>query len=251
MRFGIDYAWGGPPSIAALKRAGVTFVCRYLSRDPAKNLNPHEYNEFRAHDIDVNVVWETDAERARLGQLAGRDDAIAAEAQRMHCGMPEEQVIYLAVDFDAQGVEIEDYFHGARQILRGRLGAYAGYNAIKYLFDHGLIDHAWQTYAWSAGQWDPRARIRQYSNNHTLDGVSVDYNIELAPANVPYVPADEHNWIREYDRLSQQKRAAWRRTWLRHTMTSRRKKIWRLAQIGGWEMLNRANRYHQLAIRTE
>jgi hypothetical protein len=251
MRLGIDYAWGGPPPASALKRAGIAFVGRYFSQDPSKNIQAHEYQLLCKQGLDVKVAWETIATRAAEGLHAGRADALEAEAQRVKCGMPAGQVIYLAVDFEAKGPEIREYFRGAHSILGERTGAYGGYEAIKYLFDAGLIHHGWQTYAWSAGKWDPRALLRQYSNGHKLGGVEVDYDVQLAPPGGPYVPADEHNWIREYDRLVIQHRAPLRRAWLRRAMTRRRKVIRRLAQKTGWSMLNRTNRYHELARRTE
>lgn len=250
MRTGIDYAWGGPPPVPALKHAGIQFVCRYFSLDPSKNLHQAEYKHLRAVGVDVQVAWETTANRALAGEHAGREDAIQAEAQRAGCGMPVTQPIYMAIDFEATGPDVEAYFRGAHSILGSHTGAYGRYQVIKHLFDTGLIEHGWQTYAWSAGQWDPRARLRQYSNGHQLAGVSVDYDIELASPHTPYVPADEHNWIREYDRLTHERRAPWRRAWLKRTMTQRHKLIWRLAQKTGWNTLNRTNRWHELARRT-
>lgn len=235
----------------ALKRARIAFVCRYFSLDPSKNIQRPEYRQLVAQGLDVKVAWETTAERARAGHAAGVTDATRAELQRKACGMPSDQVIYMAIDFPANGPEVHEYFAGAKEILGNRTGAYGGYDAIKYLFDHGLICHGWQTYAWSAGKWDPRALLRQYSNGHQLAGVEVDYDIELAPPGGPYVPADEHNWIREYDRLLHEHRAPWRRAWLRRTMIHRQKTIWRIAQKTGWSTLNRTSRYHELARRTQ
>jgi GH24 family phage-related lysozyme (muramidase) len=70
------------------------------------------------------------------------------------------------------------------------------------------------------------------------------------PPTPPYVPPDEHNWIREYDRLTREHRAPWRQAWLRRTMRQREKVITMLAHQTGWNRLNRTNRYHELARRT-
>lgn len=254
-RFGIDYAWGGPPSVAALRRAGVTFVGRYLSYDPGKNINAAEYRRLHAAGIDVVLVWETTADRARAGAGAGRSDAENAEAQRKRCGIPP-QAVHLAVDFDAEGPEVEDYFRGAQQVLGDRLGAYAGYRAVKHLFDHGLIAHGWQTYAWSGSLWDARAKVRQYSNGHVFAGVDCDLDVAIEDKPAPLVPADEARWEREYDQLLHRRGpwAAMRRRVLRRVMTARRKEIWRLAQPkgpAGWDERNRRARYEQLLARTE
>ncbi|HMD60234.1 MAG TPA: lysozyme [Opitutaceae bacterium] len=69
----------------------------------------------------------------------------------------------------------------------------------------------------------------------------------------PYVPPDEQRWESEYDQLAH-KHGPWpalRRRVLRRYMTTRRKKIWHLAQKTGWEQLNRADRYRKLLARTE
>jgi hypothetical protein len=248
-RLGIDYAWGAPIAIPALKRAGITFVGRYLSNDPSKNITRSEYEQLHANNIDVLLCWETTAERALAGEQAGRDDAIKAAAQRSACGIPTSQPIYFAIDFDATGPDVDAYFTGAASILGTATGAYGGYKPIKHLLDHHLIHHAWQTYAWSDGHWDPRARTRQYSNGHQLARIEVDYDFQLP--DTPYIPGDERNWTHEYDRLVSQKRAPWRRQQLRRLMTTRRKTIWHLAQHTGWDTHNRRARWLALVNRTE
>jgi hypothetical protein len=83
--------------------------------------------------------------------------------------MPRDRPIYFAVDFDADGPDIDLYFRGIGTILPSKQrGAYGGKKTISYLFDHGLIDFGWQTYAWSNRQWDRRAQIQQYNNTHPL-----------------------------------------------------------------------------------
>jgi hypothetical protein len=254
MRFGVDYAWGGPPGLGALERAGVKFVCRYFSFDPSKNLSKDEYDTLTRWGLEVKVAWETFADRARAGHGAGVTDATRAEIERQAVGMPDSQPIYFAIDFPAQGPEVEEYFRGVKDILGPRAGAYGGFRAIKHLFDTGIIEHGWQTYAWSGTptQWDPRALLRQYANGHSLAGVNVDYDVMLEPSPGPYVPADERNWIREYDRLVKQHRAPWRRAFLRNLMTRRRKDIWHLMERdGGRQIRNRPARWLELVKRTE
>jgi hypothetical protein len=186
--FGIDWAWG-TPNLAALKAAGVKFACRYLSHDPAKNLDPAEAKALAAAGLDIVVVWETTANRALSGRTGGRTDAREALAQARACGIPNGDAIYFAVDFDeteAQAVAVANYFKGVHDVLDQvgpadmprsyPVGAYGGFWAVKRLFDAKLIDYGWQTYAWSGGHWHDRAQLRQYSNGHTLGGVSCDYN---------------------------------------------------------------------------
>ncbi|HEY8482571.1 MAG TPA: glycoside hydrolase domain-containing protein, partial [Spirillospora sp.] len=57
--FGVDYSWGRP-GVAALKRAGVKFVCRYLSHDTTgKNLTRAEAEELSDAGTWLVVVWQT------------------------------------------------------------------------------------------------------------------------------------------------------------------------------------------------
>lgn len=176
---GIDYAFGRP-SIAALKAAGVRFVCRYLSHSPSKNLTHVEANELSAAGIWIVVVWETTAKRALDGYAAGALDAMDAQVMAQGCGKPEDRPIYFAVDWDAQPGQqaaINGYLDGAASVLgRDRVGIYGGYEPVSRALAGGHAAWAWQTYAWSGGRWAVDAQLQQYSNDHTLDGVGCDYD---------------------------------------------------------------------------
>ena len=180
MTFGVDYAWGRP-SIRALQNAGVQFACRYLSHDTTgKNLDRAEAQSLSDAGIWVVVVWESTASRALDGYDAGAQDARDADSQAAAYGMPAGRPIYFAVDFDAgsgdQGA-INSYLDGAASVLgHGRVGIYGGYYPVKRALDGGHATWGWQTYAWSGGQWDPRAQLQQYSNDHIIDGVGLDYD---------------------------------------------------------------------------
>ncbi len=180
MSFGVDYAWGRP-SVTSLKNAGVTFACRYLSHDTTgKNLTHAEAVSLSNAGIWLVVVWETTAQRALDGHAAGVQDAKDADAQAKACGMPSGRPIYFAVDFDAtsgQQSAINAYFDGVASVLgKARTGIYAGYNPVKRTLDGGHAAWAWQTYAWSGGKWDSRAQLQQYSNDHVIGGVGLDYD---------------------------------------------------------------------------
>lgn len=178
--FGIDYAWGRPGP-DALKRAGAAFVCRYLSHDArGKNLTRGEAAQLSGAGIWLVVVWESTARRALSGHAGGESDAEEAARLAHGCGMPRDRPIYFAADFDAdagQQDSINGYLDGAASVLgRGRVGLYGGFGPVKRALDARTAVWAWQTYAWSAGRWDSRAHLQQYSNGHDLNGVSVDYN---------------------------------------------------------------------------
>ncbi|MFC0039791.1 DUF1906 domain-containing protein [Actinomadura rayongensis] len=178
--FGVDYAWGRP-GVAALKKAGVDFVCRYFSHDSSgKNLTRAEAEQLCEGGFWLVAVWESTASRALQGRDAGAADAKEAERQAAACGMPDDRPIYFAVDFDAssgQQKKINAYLDGAASVLgTDRVGIYAGYGPVKRAFDAGKIAYGWQTYAWSGGKWDGRAQIQQYSNDHVINGVGLDYD---------------------------------------------------------------------------
>jgi hypothetical protein len=184
MRFGVDYS-GTPPSIDALKKENASFVCRYLSTPGnPKNINRAEALRLRSNGLDVVLVFETTATRALGGASAGKQDAKAAREQATACGAPAGQVIYFAVDFDANATElrqVKSYLAGAASVLGAdKTGVYGGYAAVKAALDAGVCKYAWQTYAWSGGKWDPRAHLQQYANAQTLGGVEVDHNHAVA-----------------------------------------------------------------------
>lgn len=178
---GVDYS-AGRPGGAALKAAGKAFACRYLSHDAGKNLRPSEAADLAAHGVSAVVVWETTASRAAASRAAGAADATEAAAQAKACGQPSDRPIYFAVDWDAAPSTVVPYFQGVASVLGlHRTGAYGGIKVIRYLLDHGLVTWAWQTVAWSAGQWEPRAHIRQYAKTTTIGGVSCDVDEAMQP----------------------------------------------------------------------
>lgn len=268
-RFGIDFAWGRP-SIAALKAHGVSFVGRYFSQhegrglnsDPGKDLSRAELDAYRANHMDVVVAWETTANRAGQGERAGQADARLALEQAHALGF--RGPIHFAVDFDANGPDVWAYFRGAHSVAGALTGVYGGYRVVKYLLDHGVAHHAWQTYAWSSGRWDSRALVRQYSNGHYVDGVDCDYDVMLgatpaAPHADPLaiLTPDERGAINAKIRYS--KRPQLHRHGLKVVsgrIVNFRKAIWLAAEKGidphgrrtprGWGIRNRRARYATL-----
>jgi hypothetical protein len=183
--FGIDWAWASSVNVNAMKKAGVKFACRYLSHDHSKNLTASEAEFLSSAGIALVVVWETTANRALGGSPAGNVDAIEALTQARHIRIPQGRPIYFAVDFDASPAQqaiIDSYLNGAGSVLGTagyKVGVYGGFYVVKRCLEQGSADYGWQTYAWSGGKIAPSAHIYQYSNGHTLAGVSCDYNRAL------------------------------------------------------------------------
>jgi hypothetical protein len=216
--FGVDYAWGRP-SVTALKKAGVKFVCRYLSHDTTgKNLTRSEAEKLSDAGLWIVVVWETTAKRALSGRSGGKADAEDAARMARALGMPADRPIYFAVDWDATASDqaaINAYLDGAASVIgRARVGIYAGYWPVKRSLDGKHATWAWQTYAWSGGRWDKRAPLQQYSNDHTIGGVDCDYDrgvkddygqwrvgVSPNPPNDPEPPSEEEP-VRYYGQLN-------------------------------------------------
>lgn len=179
MTFGIDYVT--MPPISAMKAAGVTFVCRYLSYvnnlTQVKLLTTTEAKALSDAGIEIVSNYEWYANRALESAASGVQDAHIAASQHAACGGTASRPIYFSVDADVAGSQVADYFRGVASVIgKARTGAYGSYRVLKYLFDMGLISYGWQTYAWSGGQWESRAHIQQYQNGMTLGGASVDYD---------------------------------------------------------------------------
>lgn len=181
--FGIDYAWGRP-SIDAMKKAGVKFVARYVSNPGnSKNIERAEATSLKKAGIGIVTVFESTAGRALAGHAAGAADAKSAHAQIVAAGGPADAPIYFAVDFDAQPSQqaaLNEYLSGAASVLgKGRVGVYGGYYVVERCAAAKVCRFFWQTYAWSGGHVSKHANLYQYSNGHTLDGVSCDYDKAL------------------------------------------------------------------------
>ena len=177
---GCDYVAGPDP--ATLKKAGIQFVVRYISTPGnPKNITRTELLELHKAGIEVALVFETTADRARYGAKAGAADAQSAQQQVAALGFPNA-VVYFAVDFDPHGHEttIVSYIHAAAQVLGvKRTGVYGGLNAVKAVLDAKVANYGWQTLAWSYGKWDPRRHLEQYANGQKIAGHSVDLDRAL------------------------------------------------------------------------
>lgn len=205
MSFGLDYVTG--PPIAALKNAGVTFVCRYLSEVNAltqvKLLSAAEAKALGESGIAIVSNYEWYGNRAAEGTASGVYDARIAASQHAACGGPSDRPVYFSVDEDVDGAQTAAYFRGIASVIGlARTGAYGSYRVIKYLFDNDLIAWGWQTYAWSGGLWEPRAHIQQYQNGVNLAGASVDYNRSLKADFGQWLPGGQGGTIEPMLQLS-------------------------------------------------
>lgn len=176
---GVDYSWARPGG-ATLKANGKHFAVRYLYPDGqgGKGLDASELADLTGNGVEVPVVYESYAARAKEGRAAGEQDARTAQAELVRLGLPSGMPIYFAVDYDApegdQGV-IDEYLRGAASVIGAdRVGVYAGYWVIKRCHENGTAKWLWQTYAWSGGNVHPATHLYQYRNGQNLNG-AVDF----------------------------------------------------------------------------
>ena len=177
---GADFGWGPAAGqedafAGAMKAAGFSFVCRYLSRVSSKNLTGREIAAYRKAGIRIVTVFEDTANRALGGGSAGVMDGQFCRQRLRALGAPSHAPVYFAADFDAEAQtdidRVHAYVKGAAQVLGWALtGIYGG---IKVTAGSGFKYH-WQTVAWSHGFWEPGADIRQFAAGGRIDGVSWD-----------------------------------------------------------------------------
>lgn len=172
---GIDYEYGQGVSADQIKKAGKSFVCRYLSGtvNPSKDINKKELDNLLHAGLAVVVVWETSNQRASEGAAAGHTDAETAEAQVKALGIGGIP-IYFSGDWDfaaGQQGNIDAYLGACAAVIgKARVGLYSGYWPMKRAFEAGKITYGWQTTSWSGKNRESRAHIQQYAFDQKLPG---------------------------------------------------------------------------------
>lgn len=196
----LDYSFARP-SPAQIKAKGYVGVMRYLAPElkpgepNPKVIQAPEFAALLAAGLAVGLNWESYANRAREGEIAGHSDAY--EALKQSDALGYHGPIYFSVDYDAPPGDqpaLNAYFQGAALVLsKARLGAYGGYWPLSRLFNAGLITYGWQTVAWSGTNRESRAHLLQNGAQDfggqadVNDVLKADWNRE-APAPVPPPP---------------------------------------------------------------
>lgn len=133
-------------TIAELKALGVTFVSRYVSDFPWKNLTLAEAQRLSAAGLDLITNWENDVDDWAGGRAQGVAYATRALAQHKACGGPVdpggEWGIYFSVDqrVDPASATLHDYFRGINSVLGvAHTGAYAQTSVLRVLRAGRLI----------------------------------------------------------------------------------------------------------------
>jgi hypothetical protein len=181
---GADYSWARPGG-AALAAAGVKAVGRYLAAD-GRGITAVEYQDLRAHGIDVWLVREGSANGMLNGFQQGVADAQIAVQQIAAVGLPSNSVVHTAADWDVQTSQFpacDAYQDGFASVLGGynRVGAYGGLHWLNHAHAAGKAVSFWQA---GATSW-----------NH---GEAPQMPIQFVQTtNPPPLPGTDHNYIND------------------------------------------------------
>lgn len=166
----LDYSWSRPDP-AAMARAGIKAVCRYLT-GAGKAIDRAELAALHAAGIAVVLNYEADAGDARGGAAAGATARRAAVVAAKALGAPAGTPIYYSIDFDVTGdmptvlaylKACDDPDYPARC-----------YGEASVLDAYGRP--GWQTLAWSGGALSGHAVLYQYAINQKFGTADVDHN---------------------------------------------------------------------------
>jgi peptidoglycan hydrolase-like protein with peptidoglycan-binding domain len=171
-------------------------MVRYVSNwGNGKNITPFEAKRLSDGGIDIVLVAEWDIDTWLGGYATGHANGLQADAMARSVGMPAGRPIYFAVDDDvtlggrpvsANAIgrcnALKAYLQGAADALGGwqRVGCYASYFGLDWLYNNTPLQYGWNTLAWSGGNWHPRAQLRQETFNVWIEGGNYDGNHAFA-----------------------------------------------------------------------
>lgn len=133
-------------SVAELKALGATFVSRYVSDFPWKNLTLAEAHRLSAAGLDVVTNWENDVDDWASGR--GTQYAQRAAAQHAACGGPAWAPVYFSVDqqVDPNSPVLHRYFRDINSVLGvARTGVYGQTSVLRVLRSLGLVRYTWRS----------------------------------------------------------------------------------------------------------
>ena len=177
----VDYS-DARPTGATLAAHGITAVGRYLAPPgDSRALEKPEYDDLKAHSIDVWLVREG----ATQGMLAGANQA-TQDVQIVHdnltrLGLPLDTFVYTSADFDvppsSSNLGLLDAYQ--RTFIEGHgaanTGVYGGMVIINRFRSSGLAARFWKSAAssWDHGQTGA-IHIEQMVSGAPLDGTDAD-----------------------------------------------------------------------------
>lgn len=181
----------------ALKEAGATGVCRYISlprTDTAwKRIGLTEYRELVAAGIAVTLNFEYAADDWLGGAAAGKSHGTVAAGQARMLGYPSGSVIPGSADFDMTRTQWESSGRAyakafAAEVRAGgyRPGVYGAWDVLTWVRAEGIMDAFWQSMSHGFSQWRnakpwPGAHLRQHPDKKWVGGRETDWNDILIP----------------------------------------------------------------------
>lgn len=184
----LDYTERIAPS--AIKAAGASGVCRYLSWASAswKVIDKYEYAELDISGIDIYLNWEYAATDWLGGYAKGIAHGREAARQASALNYPRSRPIIGSCDFDMTRSQWEssgrDYATGFMTGLAEsgyNSGVYGPWDVLQWCHDEGLMSFYWQagmSTSWSGGRnaqaW-PHMNLRQRGHK-TVGGIDTDWN---------------------------------------------------------------------------
>jgi hypothetical protein len=129
-----------------LKALGATFVSRYVSDFPGKNLTLSEAQRLSAAGLDLVTNWENDVDDWATGR--GTVYAQRAAAQHAACGGPSWAPVYFSVDqaVDPNSPVLHQYFRDIGSVLGvARTGVYGQTSVLRVLRSLGLVRFTWRS----------------------------------------------------------------------------------------------------------
>ena len=102
---------------AKIAEQNLSFVGRYLTNPNwSKSLTDDEAQRLHNAGLGILLIWETTAARCKGGEEAGKQDGYSAYSYAKQIGVPDNMVIYFAVDYNAPKNDyaaIEAYLYAA------------------------------------------------------------------------------------------------------------------------------------------
>lgn len=189
-----DYAFPPHATPDALKAAGITGVCRYLSWLTAsaapKVITAAEFQALKAAGIQIALNWEYGARDFADPNFDAPGAAREAVRQARAVGYPDNAALYYSVDYDVPASDWATIANNFRRVnaIHGvaRTGIYGPHDALTWAKRDGVASWFWQagmSTSWSYGRnaqlW-PGAHLRQ-RRSVTIAGSDCDLNDIVQP----------------------------------------------------------------------
>lgn len=173
----VDYSFSRF-TVAQLRAAGVTVVCRYLTGS-GKAISAQELAADLFGGIAVVLVFEVGANDASGGFAAGAANARAANAALLALGLPLSTPVYFAADTDYPNPAAAlPYYQGIASVRPGSTnGCYGEAALIDLLFADGLAGFGWESESTSFpgnGALSPHVALWQKVSGAPLPGTDLD-----------------------------------------------------------------------------